>query len=267
MRCIAYCNAEYYNLKSLSLFFEGEGAKTRLYNKKVLHVASYKGEGDIFVFDYGCAVFWQYSEKLEISINSLLQRHALGRVLGADSEAFVVEPSKNGPSTMKNDIIFLAGDRILDKLSVSFALSQSVKLDFFEDILEKTIRETKKLPESLATHGKIPLSRRQISKKIGQLFLVRDSINLHTEMLGIPDFFWEHSSYEAFYKVIIKNLDVPQRVDLLNRRLDMIRDLFSMLGNELNHQHSNLLEWIIIILISVEIGLFLLKETKLFFLA
>ena len=83
-------------------------------------------------------------------------------------------------------------------------------------------------------------------------------------MLDTPDFFWEYPDHENLYKLITKNMDVPQRVEVLNRRLDMIKDLFSMLEEHLNHQHSSLLEWIIIILIFMEIVLFLVKEANVF---
>jgi uncharacterized Rmd1/YagE family protein len=55
--------------------------------------------------------------------------------------------------------------------------------------------------------------------------------------------------------MIANHLDLETRVEVLNQRLDIVHDLFEMLGNELNHQHSSKLEWIIIWLIVIEVML------------
>ena len=40
---------------------------------------------------------------------------------------------------------------------------------------------------------------------------------------------------------------------MLNKRLDIIKELFDMLASELANRHSYTLEWIVIILIMVEV--------------
>lgn len=264
MRCTSYCTSEAYDLKKLSVFFKERSVRMKLHNKEVLHVSGYLKGRELFFFDYGCVVFWDYSADAEQAIIKSLAEFSVPSFAKFSFEAFSVTLRRPGSKTLiENDNIILGGNRILDKLTLSFAISQSVKLSYFEDVLEKTGQESKKIPHELAARGKISLSRKQIAKKLGKLFLVRNSINLHTEMLDTPDFFWEHPQHENLYKLITKNLDVPQRVEVLNRRLDMVRDLFAMLEEQMNHQHSSFLEWIIIILISTEIILFLAKESKL----
>ena len=50
-----------------------------------------------------------------------------------------------------------------------------------------------------------------------------------------------------------KYLEIDRRAEVLNKRLDIIKELFDMLANELHNSHSNKLEWIVIILIFIEI--------------
>ena len=40
---------------------------------------------------------------------------------------------------------------------------------------------------------------------------------------------------------------------VLNQRLDILKELFDMLSNEMHNNHSNKLEWIVIILIVIEV--------------
>jgi len=57
-------------------------------------------------------------------------------------------------------------------------------------------------------------------------------------------------------------MDIHQRVELLSKKLATIHELFEMLAGEEKHQHSSFLEWIIIVLIAIEIVLFLVQELK-----
>jgi uncharacterized Rmd1/YagE family protein len=109
------------------------------------------------------------------------------------------------------------------------------------------------LPERLAKHGKISLDRTEICKKIGQLFIERNSVNLYSDILDTPEFFWEQEQYQAFYHRIYSYLEIGKRVAVLNKRLDIMRELFEMLSAELQDRHSSNLEWIIIWLIVVEV--------------
>lgn len=46
---------------------------------------------------------------------------------------------------------------------------------------------------------------------------------------------------------------MDQRVKLLNDRLDVIADLLAVLKDQLSHRHGEKLEWVVIVLIAVEI--------------
>ena len=49
--------------------------------------------------------------------------------------------------------------------------------------------------------------------------------------------------------------EIKQRVDILNKRLNLIHELFQILSDVFNNRHSSILEMMVIILISIEIFL------------
>ncbi len=161
---------------------------------------------------------------------------------------------------IEDDEISLHNKNVLTKLAISHGLAQSVKLTTFEELIQQTIDLTKHIPAELARKGKIPLSRKEISKKMGELFMERNFINLHADILDTPEFFWDCPELEPFYRRTSHYLDVGKRVDILNKRLDIIHELLEILSGELNHQHSSRLEWTIIILILIEVLLVVLKD-------
>lgn len=151
------------------------------------------------------------------------------------------------------DTISLSDGSSISKIAISHALSQNVKLEQFEKEVQSTIDDNSKIPRQLAITGKIDLSKKEISKKIGELFLVKSRINLHYDLLDTPEFFWEYPEYESFYEKLFKYLDIKARVEVLNKKVEIIQELLNVLGDEQRHKYSSFLEWIIIVLIAFEI--------------
>ena len=79
------------------------------------------------------------------------------------------------------------------------------------------------------------------------------SVNLESDILDAPEFFWDNADLESLYAMARKACDLHKRTDILNKRLDVLKELFEMLSNELNNQHSSNLEWIVIGLIVIEV--------------
>jgi uncharacterized Rmd1/YagE family protein len=259
-RCVSYSTASSYRIKDIATQLK-QNHKIISY-KEVCFVECghdlYEGIKGIFVFTFGTVVMWGLSEGEEKAFLEILSMHSEG--ISDPIETDRLGYRYGTMPSAKDDCIVLPSKDIEDKLACSYGLAQSTKLTVFEGIVKKTIQTTKYLPEQLSKYGRIPLSKNEIQKKIGELFIERSSINLHFDVLDLPEYFWDHPELEPLYAIVVQHLDLKSRVDVLNRRLDVIRDLFEVLGDELNHQHASRLEWIIIFLIMFEVAISLLKE-------
>jgi uncharacterized Rmd1/YagE family protein len=258
MDCCAFCTASSYNIKPL---FEAvkKKYKSTLY-RDVIHIEipfEDKEPIDIFYFPYGTTICWGASLDKAISFLGETRRFEHQPLEYLEKDTFTYSFGEKC-RIVENEII-LPDQDIMTKLAVSHGLAQSAKMGAFEEVISKAFQKTKDFPEDLAKYGKIPLSRKQIRKKMGELFIERSMINLHVDVLDTPEFFWDHSDLEPLYTTIANELDIKTRGQILNQRLDIVRELFEMLGNELNHQHSSRLEWIIIWLIICEVIISLLQ--------
>ncbi|MEW9798471.1 RMD1 family protein [Alteromonas sp. CYL-A6] len=214
--------------------------------------------GEAWLFDYGVVVFWGIDEDERLS---LLHRLKLGAdVLAGDHQEHFRFATACGELKLQKDLISLAKDDPLERLAVSHALAQSIKLNDYEQRALDTIALYAHLPKTLETTGKINLSRRQIASIRGHLFSTKSDIFLHYGLLDTPEFFWEYPDYEGAYNATARYLDIRSRVELLSNKLNVIHELFDMLADELKHKHSSFLEWIIIILIAFEIVMFGAQE-------
>lgn len=254
MRCISICTAEAFNLPGLSDALKENHTISR--EKDALFVELQNGS--VFYFAYGCVVCWglSYEEEREY-LNKVVpfQENPLKQPV----EDFI-SYSMGDQFKIVNDHILLANSDFLTMLTISHGLAQSIKLDVFERSVDQTVEHTRHIPEQMSKMGKVGLSRRQIRKKMGQLFMVRNSINLHSDILDKPELLWISPEMETLYTMTANYFELVPRVDVLNQRLGVIHELFEILNSELNHQQTSRLEWIIIILILIEVGIALLKD-------
>jgi uncharacterized Rmd1/YagE family protein len=259
MRCTTYCTASAYDMAPLLQAMQKRGS-SQLF-RDVIHTQVKEDKrikADIFCFIFGVIVCWGFSEKEEEELLFSLREFEKEPFLKAERDDFTFSYGEN--MKIEEDEILLQNKNSLTKLAISYGIAQSVKLTIFEETIQKTISHTQQIPLLLTRKGKIPLSRKEISRKMGEIFIERSFINLHTEILDTPEFFWDHPELEVFYKRTIHYLDVSKRVELLNRRLTVVHELFEILSSELNHQHSSRLEWTIIILIVIEVTIAVLRD-------
>jgi uncharacterized Rmd1/YagE family protein len=258
MDCFAFCSATSYQLKPL---FEAlkDKYKTTSY-RDVIHVeiSGTRTYGDAFFFGYGAAVFWNITKEVALELLAEVKPFEIesNEEIEIDEVTYIYSQS----AKIVEDEIILPDHEALTKLAVSHGLAQSVKLGSFELAIQKTFNSTQYIPADLAKQGRIPLSRSEIRRKMGELFLERNSISLHVNVLDTPELFWDYPELEPIYRMIANYFDIEKRSHVLNQRLEVIHELFEMLGTELNHQHSNRLEWIIICLIVIEVVVTLLKD-------
>ena len=258
MDCRAYCNAASYQIKPLFEMLKETHTPTLYRDVIHIHISAAGYSGDVFYFSYGAMVTWGLPLEIDIYYLERVKQFEPHPIDETDKDEFTFTIGDH--AKIVEDEIFLPQDDVLNRLAVSHGLAQSVKLGTFEAALHKVFKSSKQIPEDLAKYGRIALSRKEIRRKMGDLFIKRSSINLHSNVLDTPEFFWEYSELEPLYTMTANYLDIKNRVYVLNDRLTVVHELFEMLGNELNHQHSSRLEWTIIILIIIEVVMTLLRD-------
>lgn len=226
-------------------------------------IAIVKEQRVSIVFNYGIVVFWGHEKDERLEILSTLRPYMINLITEKESEKFSY--SIGSEISIKNDHITLVDDSVIEKLSFSHPMAQSLKLSEFELTIQRAIETTREIPKRVAKTGKTQLSRQEIAKMRGYLFIVKSELNLNYDLLDKPEFFWEYPELDGNYRIASSYLEVESRLEVLNKKLEVIHELFSMLADEQSHKHSALLEWIIIILIAVEIVMTLAKELAHYF--
>ncbi|GAB7351364.1 hypothetical protein MBLNU459_g2047t1 [Dothideomycetes sp. NU459] len=248
-----------------------------------------QGCGDIFVFPSGTAVAWNVPERVsQTLVNRVLllaaenshpdtvevedleyledasrdtsQIVAETIILGtkASSSPSSLEDSSQpdipaSPSSEQSEV-----DTILAKIAFSSGLARSTKLAVLENLLSSYFHSTRTIPLILSRGSKLRFTRSFILRKTGELLSIRAQLNLYSELTdSLPDLFWDSPSslgLSDYYDEVGRALDVEARIKVLNEKMDYASEIASVLRERLSEKHSTGLEWLIIFLISVEVG-------------
>ena len=127
-------------------------------------------------------------------------------------------------------------------------------------MVTETIDKSIYIPNELAQTGKIKLDNKKIAQLRGELFLIYSDINLGFELLDTPNYFWENPNQNKFYQEMANYLELGQRINIVNKKIQVISELLTMLSDEQKHRDSSFLERVIICLILFEVVMFLIHD-------
>ncbi|KAK0335204.1 hypothetical protein LTR57_021715 [Friedmanniomyces endolithicus] len=255
--------------------------------------------GDVFVLPSGTVVTWNVSETLgrRIVEQWLPQAAEDGHLdkLEAEDMEYLEDPSRD-VSRIIGDTIILGtkpsnplettpdlpttatpdtttpahpphqrheSDTVLAKIAFSSALARSTKLAVLESRLTSYFATTRNIPTTLSRGTRLRFSRAFILQKTGELLNIRAQLNLYSELTdSLPDLFWDSPhelGLESYYEKAGRALDVGSRIRVLNEKMDYASEIAAVLRERLSEKHSTELEWLIIGLISIEVGFGILQ--------
>ncbi|KAJ4366337.1 Sad1-interacting factor 3 [Neocucurbitaria cava] len=221
--------------------------------------------GEMFVFSYGVAVFWNFTEKQEKDILadltfsststgvSLATRPLTESDFETEEFHFEYNPDIQRPRVYNDMITLKSGDHMI-KLAMSHAIAQSTKLSLFEEGMNRTMLAAQYVPKRLALTGKLGMNRTDVVKMIGQLFTSRVDVNLSSNMLDTPNFFWDSEpTLHPLYTAVREYLEIKPRIQVLNERCQVFLDLGEILSDSISDKKMTRITWIIIVLIVLSI--------------
>ncbi|KAJ5090185.1 hypothetical protein N7532_008869 [Penicillium argentinense] len=223
---------------------------------------------EMFVFSYGVVVFWNFTERQEKDLLADLA-FATSSATGTpiplttmplheedfETEEFHFEYSTEiSRPRVYNDMITLrSGDHMI-KLAISHGISQSTKLCFFEEVMARQMADAKDVPRRLAMTGQLGMKREEVFRILGRLFKSRVEVNLSSNMLDVPNFFWESEpTLYPLYIAVREYLEIKPRIQVLNERCRVFLDLAEILSDSVADNRTSYQTWVVIVLIVISI--------------
>ncbi|KAK5109346.1 hypothetical protein LTR62_007115 [Meristemomyces frigidus] len=244
---------------------------------------------ELFIFSYGVAVLWNFTPNQEKDILADLtfssthpstpqatnQKEPKAIPRSSPSPPIAVLPLMARPldeddyetealhfqysslaskPRIYNDMITLRSPDHMIKLAMSHAIGQSTKLSFFEERMQQTMSEAQYVPRRLALEGRLGMNRKEVVGLVGRLFEGRVDVNLSSNMLDTPNFFWDSEpTLHPLYQAVREYLEIKPRIQVLNERCRVFLDLAEILSDSINDVKMTRITWIIIVLIVLSI--------------
>jgi uncharacterized Rmd1/YagE family protein len=211
--------------------------------------------GTVILFKTGTAVFIDMSARGEDEeIRTLAGR--IGEPL-ADREvetAQIITEAEDDTVTTSGVIHLKAADHAR-LLVVADALAASVSMAVVERNLGTAFERVGHVTRSLKS-GKLPGSQQgEILEQLGEALAIQSRLAGRIGMHDKPDVLWDHPELERLWTKLIDEYDLKSRANAIDQKLDVIRDTAKTLGDMLSTRTSHRLEWYIIALIVLEIGI------------
>ncbi|KAL1899186.1 hypothetical protein Sste5346_003108 [Sporothrix stenoceras] len=235
-------------------------------------------EVDLFVFESGTLVGWGLpADAVDVLATSHLVAAAADPFLDlreTETLDFRRDAAREN-SAMRGDVVVLGtrheaaeGDRLATtraQIAFSSGLARSTKLAVLERSFTDYFESTRRIPEILAGRksggrdggGLGHISQKFILQKTGELLSLRAQLNHYRELTdALPDIFWDARAelgLEGYYEQVGRALDVGVRIKTLNQKMDYAQEIATVLREISSERHGTRLEWIIIVLIAVEV--------------
>lgn len=215
------------------------------------------------VTSYGSAVFFGASKELKKKCLSVLLQNAkvvsdplMDHSLYNEEFTMSVDPSISTWSTLDPDCIVLQEMDLKNLQVISHVLAQSVALDFYSNHVERTLETFCSLNQEMMESANIGKLNKQVL-----LQLVAENNIVMTDIiskLGVHeryDIAWKFAKYGSIWDFLRTELEIETRFETLDMKLNLVQDNLKYFLEILQNKKSDTLEWIIIVLIAMEIVL------------
>lgn len=218
-----------------------------------------------YYFNFGVIAFAGYSEdemKWAMKTVAAYQKNPLTVPLRDDYE---LELRDGVPMTFDfNRLVLGKVEERVVRIAM-FNLAQSVALDHYHGVSENLLTEVKGFANQLELTGKLKISRKNMMRFIGRALNTQNDIAENIYIFDAPDLVWDDEFLDRMHQGLMKHFDLRVRFSEIEYTLRIIEDNLRVFSEIINQRESSLLEWIIIVLILVEV--FDLLITKLLRLA
>jgi len=206
----------------------------------------------IYVFKYGIVCFLGFNE---VEMTAFIQvitpycKNILERRLSDEFDIETHAPKMNfGFNKIELEKTDIESLRL-----IMLNVSQSVALDHYSQQTNVLLEETNYHTQILERKGKLDLTGINLKKYIGRTLNLKNRIAENLYIFDSPEETWEDENLNKLDIGLKKTFDLQVRFRTIQEGLGIVKENLDLFKDLLQYRNSVVLEWIIIILILVEV--------------
>jgi uncharacterized Rmd1/YagE family protein len=214
----------------------------------------YKLEKDrcIYVFKYGVICFLNCDAIRVSDFLKLISGYCKNLFSQHLTEEYLINTNAAENKIGYNQIEIIGSDIEVLRL-IMMNVSQSVSLDYYDEQTTILLEETNYHTQILANKGRLGIKGISLKKYIGKTLLLKNRIAENLYIFDSPPETWDDENLNKIDIDLKRLFDLQDRSRNIHEGLTIIKDNLELFRALLQYRHSNILEWIVIILIMVEV--------------
>lgn len=211
------------------------------------------GEGKYCrIFNYGVIVFYECTQE---EISQVFMELAIVKdinTLDYYSDDFGI---KQSAGDYKIDFNFISLPEINEEVirMAMLNLGQSLALKYYDTVSQDLLTSIREFTGELETKGKLKIGQKSILKFVGKALNTQNRIAENLYIFDAPPVTWDNEYLEKVNTSLSKHFELGSRYRSIESTFKIIKDNLSAYLDLYHHKESSRLEWIIIILILVEV--------------
>ncbi|RLM91239.1 uncharacterized protein C2845_PM08G26350 [Panicum miliaceum] len=218
----------------------------------------------VVVFQYGSAVLFNIADHEAEYYLDIIRKHASGWLpeMRKDDYAVVEKPSLT--TWMKGGLDYIVlksldtdGIRI-----ISSVLGQSIALDHYIRQVDDMVEEFTEINRVMEKTGNFTMQRKKLFQLVGKANSNLADVIIRLGLFDRSEIAWKNANYAQILEYLREEYELNQRFGSLDFKLKFVEHNIHFLQEVLQNRRSDLLEWGVIILLTIEIAISLYEIIK-----
>ncbi|CAM0882551.1 unnamed protein product [Alopecurus aequalis] len=215
----------------------------------------------VVVFQYGSAVLFNIADHEAEHYLDMIRKHASGWLPEMRKDV-VEKPSLT--TWMKGGLDYIAlksldtdGIRI-----ISSVLGQSIALDHYIRQVDDMVEEFTEINRVMEKTGDFTMKRKKLFQLVGKANSNLADVIIRLGLFDRSEIAWKNANYAQILEYLREEYELNQRFGSLDFKLKFVEHNVHFLQEVLQNRRSDLLEWGVIILLTIEIVISLYEIIK-----
>ena len=206
----------------------------------------------VYVFKYGVVCFLNYAEEARAAFLRRIAPFCKNVFEQPLSEEFEVETNARENKFGFNKIEIVNADIEVLRL-IMLNVSQSVSLDYYSELTNLLQEETHSHTLKLERRGRLDITGKNLKMYIGKTLNLKNRIAENLYIFDSPPETWEDENLNRIDQGLKRTFDLQERYRDIREGLEIIKENLELFKDLLQYRNSTFLEWIIIILVALEV--------------
>jgi uncharacterized Rmd1/YagE family protein len=215
----------------------------------------------VYLYYFGCVVFLNCSGDIIARFLDSIPQYAeslKGQIQLPYREEYRLEIDPAREPAIVNDFAIMPSydQAFLD--IICFVIAKSVALERIEERIDVVFDEVEGLIANLGK-GRMELPDRDMARLASSILGFKFTSIAHIMVLDKPDITWDNPEADRLYLTMASLFELNQRYQEIKHKSETLLDMTDVFSGLSHARRSARLEWIIIILIAIEIVIYLMQ--------